>query len=197
MNKKTNVFQLTLISMLFAILIAQTFIPFLGYIPLGPIDVTIVHITVILAAVLFNPKIGAIIGTAWGLLSMLRAYIQPTPFNIVFLNPIISVVPRFLVGWLSGFIFLFLKDKLSNRMIYSLTAGVGTFLNTFLVLGSIYIFASETYAAALGISEDLLFGALTTVAGTNGIIEVIASIIILPLIAIPLSKFFKKRNSNL
>ena len=56
MNKKTDVFQLTILSMLLAILIAQTFIPMLGYIPLGPIDVTIVHITVILAAVLFGKK---------------------------------------------------------------------------------------------------------------------------------------------
>src|SRR5699024_12034604 len=97
MNKKTNVFQLTIISMLLAILIAQTFIPMLGYIPLGPIDVTIVHITVMLAAVLFGTKTGSIIGLAWGLLSMLRAYMQPTPFNIVFLNPIISVITRLIV----------------------------------------------------------------------------------------------------
>ena len=138
MNKKTDVFQLTILSMLLAILIAQTFIPMLGYIPLGPIDVTIVHITVILAAVLFGPKTGSIIGLAWGLLSMLRAYMQPTPFNIVFLNPLISVIPRLIVG-------------------------------------------HEAYAKALGIQESVLLGALGTVVATNGIIEIIASIIILPL----------------
>ena len=109
MNKKTDVFQLTILSMLLAILIAQTFIPMLGYIPLGPIDVTIVHITVILAAVLFGKKTGSIIGLAWGLLSMLRAYMQPTPFNVVFLNPLISVVPRLIVGWISAVVFIFLS----------------------------------------------------------------------------------------
>lgn len=74
MNKQTNVFKITILSMFLAILIAQTFIPMLGYIPLGPIDVTIVHVTVILVAVLFGPKMGSVLGTTWGLLSMIRAY---------------------------------------------------------------------------------------------------------------------------
>lgn len=197
MNKQTNVFQITILSMFLAILIAQTFIPMLGYIPLGPIDVTIVHITVILVAVLFGPKMGSILGATWGLLSLIRAYMQPTPFNIVFLNPAISVLPRLIVGFLSGVLFIFLSKRFSNRISYAITAGVGTLSNTVLVLGSIYLFASETYAEALGISETLLLGALATVAGTNGIIEMIASVIILPLIAIPLSKVISRRNSTM
>lgn len=197
MNKKTNVFQITIFSMFLAILIAQTFIPMLGYIPLGPIDVTIVHITVILAAVLFGTKTGAIIGLSWGLLSMLRAYIQPTPFNIVFLNPLISVLPRMIVGWLSAAIFILLKKRFSHKVSYAVTAGIGTFTNTVLVLGGIYLFAREAYAEALGISETLLLGALGTIVATNGVIEIIASIIILPLVALPLSKALKRRNSSI
>ena len=197
MNKKTDVFQLTILSMLLAILIAQTFIPMLGYIPLGPIDITIVHITVILAAVLFGTKTGSIIGLAWGLLSMLRAYIQLNPINIVFLNPFISVVPRLLVGWISAVIFNFLSHKTSDKVSYAVTAAVGTFANTFLVLGAIYLFASETYAEALGISETLLLGALGTIVATNGVIEIIASVIILPLVALPLKKALNRRSSSL
>lgn len=197
MNKQTNVFKITILSMFLAILIAQTFIPMLGYIPLGPIDVTIVHVTVILVAVLFGPKMGSVLGTTWGLLSMIRAYIQPTPFNIVFLNPVVSVLPRLIVGFLSGVLFLFFRKKFSDKVSYAVTAGIGTLTNTVLVLGSIYLFASETYAEALGISETLLLGALVTVAGTNGIIEMIASVIILPLIAIPLSKVISRRNSTM
>jgi len=63
MKKNKNVFQMTIISMLVAILFIQTFVPILGYIPLGPIDVTIVHITVILTAILFGKNTGLIIGT--------------------------------------------------------------------------------------------------------------------------------------
>lgn len=197
MKKNKNVFQMTIISMLIAILIIQTFVPILGYIPLGPIDVTIVHITVILTAVLFGSKMGLAIGTAWGILSMIRAYIQPTPFNIVFLNPLISVVPRMLVGWVSGLLFQAIKNRLSERWAYTLTALVGTLMNTVLVLGGIYLLAAETYANALGVSETALLGVLGTVVATNGVIEVVASMIILPLVSVPLARALTRRNQEM
>ena len=197
MKKNRNVFNMTIISMLIAILIIQTFVPILGYIPLGPIDVTIVHITVILTAVLFGSKMGLTIGTIWGFLSMIRAYTQPTPFNIVFLNPLISVVPRMLVGWISGLLFQWIKKHLSERLSYMVTALVGTLLNTVLVLGGIYILAAETYAHALGVPEPALLSILGTVVATNGIIEVVASMIILPLVAVPLTRFLKRRNNEM
>lgn len=196
MKKNRNVFQMTIIAMLVAILIIQTFVPILGYIPLGPIDVTIVHITVILAAVLFGSRTGLLIGMSWGILSMVRAYIQPTPFNIVFLNPLISVVPRLLVGLISGLLFSWLSKKTTSRWIYSVTALVGTVLNTVLVLGGIYLFAGETYANALGIPVSALLGALGAVIATNGIIEIIASMIILPVVAIPLGRFVKRKSND-
>lgn len=196
MKKNRNVFQMTIIAMLVAILIIQTFVPILGYIPLGPIDVTIVHITVILAAVLFGSRTGLLIGMSWGILSMVRAYIQPTPFNIVFLNPLISVVPRLLVGLISGLLFSWLSKKTTSRWIYSVTALVGTVLNTVLVLGGIYLFAGETYANALGIPVSALLGALGAVIATNGIIEIIASMVILPVVAIPLGRFVKRKSND-
>lgn len=196
MIKNRNVFQMTIIAMLVAILIIQTFVPVLGYIPLGPIDVTIVHITVILSAILFGNKTGVIIGAVWGILSMIRAYTQPTPFNVVFLNPLISVLPRAIVGWVSGLVFEALEKRTSGKWIYSVTALVGTATNTVLVLGGIYLLAGDTYAAALGVPISALLTALATIVATNGVIEVIASMIILPLVAVPLLRFLKRRNSN-
>lgn len=194
MKQKNNVFELTLMSMMVALLIIQTFIPIFGYIPLGPIDVTIVHITVILSAVLFGPKFGTIIGTIWGSLSLVRAFIQPTPFNIVFLNPLVSILPRLLVGLISAYLFKLLKIKLSTTLSYTITAAVGSLTNTILVLTSIYLFASEAYANALGIPETALLGALSTILATNGVIEVIAAIIILPILALAIDKFLKKKS---
>ena len=95
MKQSNKVFHMTVISMFLAILIIQTFVPVLGYIPLGAIDITIVHITVILAAILFGPKTGTIIGASWGLLSMTRSYVQPSITNVFFQKPLISVLPRF------------------------------------------------------------------------------------------------------
>lgn len=196
MKKNKDLFDMTIISMLIALLMIQTFVPMFGYIPLGPIDVTVVHITVILSAVLFGQRTGLLIGTIWGALSMLRAFMQPTPFNIVFLNPLISIVPRMLVGLISALVFKLLKDKLSKNLSYAITAGIGSLTNTVLVLGSIYLFASEVYANALGISETALLGALGTVVVTNGLIEAVASIVILPLLAISLEKGLKRRGKK-
>lgn len=193
MKKKPNVYQMTILSMLIAILIIQTFVPWLGYIPVGPIDATIVHITVILAAILFGSKIGLGVGTSWGLLSMLRAYMQPTAFNVVFLNPLISVVPRMLVGWISGLIFPVISKRISMRWAYSITALVGTLLNTVLVLGGIYLFAGEMYAAAMGVPETALLGILGSIVLTNGIIEIIVSMILMPLVAAPLSRALNRK----
>lgn len=197
MRRNKNVFQITMIAMILAILIIQTFVPVLGYIPLGPLDITIVHITVILSAVLFGPKIGLIVGAIWGILSMTRAFMQPTPFNVVFLNPFISVLPRLLVGWVSGVVFEFLSKRTSKRWSYSITGFIGTAINTFLVLGGIYFLAGETYAAALGIPFSALLTALGTVIVSNGLIEMIASMVILPIVAIPLKTFVTRRNTEL
>ena len=194
MKQSNKVFQMTIISMFLAILIIQTFVPVLGYIPLGAIDITIVHITVILAAILFGPKTGTIIGASWGLLSMIRSYVQPSITNVFFQNPLISVLPRLLVGLLSALLFMFIRNKISERWAYSITALVGTLLNTVLVLGSIYIFAVEAYSNATGIPETAVLGALGTVVVTNGLIEALASMVILPLLAIPLAKVLKSRN---
>lgn len=197
MRRNKNVFQITMIAMILAILIIQTFVPVLGYIPLGPLDITIVHITVILSAVLFGPKTGLIVGAIWGILSMTRAFMQPTPFNVVFLNPFISVLPRLLVGWVSGVVFEFLSKRTSKRWSYSITGFIGTAINTFLVLGGIYFLAGETYAAALGIPFSALLTALGTVIVSNGLIEMIASMVILPIVAIPLKTFVTRRNTEL
>lgn len=194
MKQSNKVFQMTIISMFLAILIIQTFVPVLGYIPLGAIDITIVHITVILAAILFGPKTGTIIGASWGLLSMIRSYVQPSITNVFFQNPLISVLPRLLVGLLSALLFMFIRNKISERWAYSITALVGTLLNTVLVLGSIYIFAVEAYSNATGIPETAVLGALGTVVVTNGLIEALASMVILPLLAIPLANVLKRRN---
>lgn len=197
MERNKNVFKMTIIAMLVAILIIQTFVPMLGYIPLGPINITIVHITVILAAILFGKKTGLIIGTIWGTLSLIRTIVQYLPTNQMFLNPLISVLPRAIVGWLSAVVFEALDKRFTGHWKYSVTAFVGTATNTVLVLGGIYLFAADLYAELFEMDVDQVFGALVAIVTTNGVIEVVASMVILPLLAIPLTKFLKGRHSGI
>ena len=48
--KKDKIFQLVFTAILISIIILQSFIPFLGNLPLLVIDITIIHITVIIGA---------------------------------------------------------------------------------------------------------------------------------------------------
>ena len=90
----------------------------------------------------------------------------------------------------------FPKRKISDKISYAITAAIGR-LQYFFVLGGIYLFASEAYAKALGIQESVLLGALGTIVATNGVIEIIASVIILPLVALPLKKVINRRTPSL
>ena len=84
----------------------------IGYIPIGPTKATIIHIPVIVAAILEGPLVGSIVGLIFGLSSILNALIFPTVTSYVFFNPLVSVVPRILVGLVAYLVFaLFKKMK--------------------------------------------------------------------------------------
>ena len=54
MNTKTKTYRLVIRAILTAIIILQTMVmPFLGFIPIGITSLTIIHITVIVAAIVF------------------------------------------------------------------------------------------------------------------------------------------------
>ena len=185
MNSRNKTFRLVLRAILLAIIIVQAMVPWLGFIPLGFISLTIIHITVIIAAVVLGPKDGMVIGLFWGIATIVRAYAMPTtPFDtLVFTNPIISVVPRVLVGLVAGlFSTGFIKNK--SITISSAFAGVlGSLVNTVLVLGFMGLFYTGATADAYGVDSALLFKTLAGVAAINGIPEAIGAGIITPLLA--------------
>ena len=91
---KTNLQKKTLTSLFIAIVILQSFIPWIGYIPIGPANVTIIHITVIAGGVILGPSVGAGIGFVWGALSLYHNMVSPTILSAIFLNPLVSILPR-------------------------------------------------------------------------------------------------------
>lgn len=103
----------------------------IGYIPIGPTKATIIHIPVIVAAILEGPLVGAIVGLIFGLSSMLNALIFPTVTSYVFFNPLVSVLPRILVGLVAYFVFaLFKKIKkpLSVTLLTLMLFAIGYYL---------------------------------------------------------------------
>jgi uncharacterized membrane protein len=145
----------------------------LGFITLGPaIAFTFVHVPAIIGAVLEGPVVGAIVGLAFGLFSLFLAGQQPAGSpNAIFVDPVISVLPRIFIGPVAWLVYRALLGAGPTAALVG--AGVaGTLTNTILVIGAI--------ALRLGVP---FFATLASVS-VNVVIEVIvASVIVLAVVS--------------
>lgn len=184
--------QLTTIGILSAISIFMG-LTGLGFIPLPFMKATIMHIPVIIGAILEGPIVGASIGLVFGLFSLYQNLTAPTLLSPILINPLISVVPRILIGIVSYYVYIFIIKRFNKESLAcSFSAALGTITNTCGVLGFTYIFALEKYANAYNVSTDAVGGMLLTIIVTNGIPECIISIIIVNVIIINIKKVIKR-----
>ena len=194
MQQANHARKISILALFAAIIIIQNYVPLIDYIPVGPLEITTIHITVIVAAILLGPVDGGIIGGIWGLVDWLRAITVTSSAlgNVVMVNPLISIVPRILIGVITGWLVNWLiKTRVPQQATFLIGAIVGSLVNTVLVLSLIYVFyhnGSQVYTA-LNLKELMPY--LLTVAGMHGIPEAIAAGIIAPLLATPLLKFSK------
>lgn len=107
--------NLTTIGILGAIVIMLGLTP-LGFIPLGVLTITSLHIPVIIAGILEGPVVGGLVGLIFGFFSLFNAMTRPTPISFVFYNPLISIMPRILIGVVTGLVYRALKDKDNNKL---------------------------------------------------------------------------------
>lgn len=193
-TQKNKTYRIAILGILSAFIIIQTFVPFLGNIPIPPLNPTIIHITVIVAAFVLSTKDGMLVGLVWGLARMVKAYTLPaSPLDLLlWTNPIIAVVPRVMVGLVAGLIFhAFLKRKQEKRGMI-IAAVLGSLTNTVLVLGFIALFYGNEYATALNVDPSNLLKVLAGIVATNGIGEAVAAGLIAPFIAKALMKVRRK-----
>ena len=192
--QKNKTYRIAILGILSAFIIIQTFVPFLGNIPIPPLNPTIIHITVIVAAFVLSTKDGMLVGLVWGLARMVKAYTLPaSPLDLLlWTNPIIAVVPRVMVGLVAGLVFhAFLKRK--QEKVGMVTAAVlGSLTNTVLVLGFIALFYGNEYATALNVDPSNLLKVLAGIVATNGLGEAVAAGLIAPFIAKALMKVRRK-----
>lgn len=183
------------IALLVAIQIILTATP-IGFIPLGPVHITIMHIPVIIGAVAMGPTAGGILGLVFGISSMVVATMRGTPDSIVFSpflskslwSVVIAVVPRVLFGLFAAWLFLALRkvQQMSTRVAAGITAGVSTLLHSVMVLGSIYLFLGRMYADLMNIAYNTLLGIMALVIVQNGVLEAIAAVVITVALVKPL-----------
>lgn len=205
MKTLKDVRSLTLIGVLLAIEIILAFTPF-GFIPLGFTKAATIHIPVIIGAIFLGPVGGAILGLAFGILSVIINTISPAATSFVF-SPfitiagiggniwslVIALVPRILIGVTSYYIFKGVQKVAKSKGIAFAAAGlVGSLTNTILVMSGIFIFFGGEYAAAKGVGVDALLGVIMGIVGVNGVPEAIVAAIVVSAVSKVLSITFLK-----
>lgn len=107
--------NLTTVGILGAIVIMLGLTP-LGFIPLGVLTITSLHIPVIIASILEGPVVGGLVGMIFGFFSLFNAMTRPGPISFVFYNPLISILPRILIGVVTGLVYKALKNKDNKKL---------------------------------------------------------------------------------
>ena len=174
-TKKLEVRKMAIIGVLAAISIMLSMTP-LGFIPLGPVNASIMHIPVIIGAVLEGPLVGITVGLIFGATSLFRALTMPTITSFALINPLVSILPRVLIGIVAYYVYK-LTIKLTKNTCVSgwITGVIGSLVNTIGVLGMIYILYGARYAEALGKSASAAKTLILTLIATNGIPEAIVA----------------------
>lgn len=167
--KVLNVRRMAIIGILGAISVVLGLTP-LGFIPVGPTRATTMHIPVIIGAILEGPIVGAIVGLIFGIFSIFQAITNPTPVSVVFLNPIVSVLPRVLIGITAYYAYTGVK-KMGNK-------------NTFTILSIIWI----------AIIAYLSYGVYSTIKSSGSILMVLMNILLIIMVFIMM--YYTSKNQN-
>ena len=165
------------IAIFFAVMITIHFTTsfILHFVPSG-IQPTLVHIPVVIASIIYGPRIGATLGLLMGLFSLTMNTLVLTPASYLFspfvpngnfYSLLIAIVPRILIGITPYYIYQLMRNRTGL-----ITAGiVGSMTNTVFVLSGIYFFFGSQFKG--GINDFLAL-----IVSTNSLIEVIATVLI-------------------
>jgi uncharacterized membrane protein len=149
----------------------------LGFIVWGSVSLTLMHIPVIIGAVLEGPIVGLVIGLIFGLASMLRAAVAPnSPADLLFLNPLIAVLPRLFIGPVAWLVFRALRQWPVAGWIGAGIAGALT--NTTLVLGMIGVLGTLGAIDIVSLMGEAFWPVIGGVFVANGLPEAAVSAVL-------------------
>lgn len=163
------------LALFIAIIIIMAFTP-IGYIKTLGLEITLIVVPVTVGAIILGPGSGAILGAVFGLTSFFQCF-GMSPFGAALLEInlvstfILCLVPRILMGWLTGLIFLGVK-KFNKNVSYIVASLAGPLLNTILFMTTLVLLFYHTeyiQGLAKGSSNVIMF--VVTFIGINGLVE--------------------------
>ena len=183
MKKQTfSIRAMTQLALLTAITLVLAYTP-IGYLPLGPFNVSFLAVPVCIGAVVMGPGVGAFLGLVFGLTSFGNALSGGSAMGVALLSVspagyfVQSVVGRVLMGLCVGLIFRALSRLTKRSLASYVTAAVcAPLLNTVFYMGLMcLIFYNCAYVqnlvATTGAANPILF--VLAVVGVQGLIEIL------------------------
>jgi uncharacterized membrane protein len=184
---RRRIVEITTTGLFVAIIVTMTFVPNLGYITINYLSITTLHIPVIIGSAILGPLGGFILGLTWGITSLI--YSLSRPEGVIFMNPMISVLPRVVVGLVVGYLSVWPIFKLSAKNSVSRFLAIphvhdvglailGTLTNTVLVLSAIALFSSTI----LWPFNQTFSKIIAVILSLNGSVELVSAIILVPIV---------------
>ena len=182
--------ELTIVGLLAAITIILGLSGY-GIMALGPLNVTTLHVPTLIGALVEGPKVGGFVGFIFGCYSLWQNITAPNILSPLFINPIISVLPRVLFPILAYLVYLVLwKVPQGPRII--VTAFMGTIFHTIMVMGLIFLLYADMFALKMNLSPDQVLGSILFLSATHGIPEAVFAAVIVTPVAMALRKVLRK-----
>ena len=141
--------EFTIVFSLASLILGETPI---GYIKIGSaLEITLLHIPVILAVIFGGLVPGVATGLVFGLSSFVKNLTTASSLGNFFVNPLVSILPRVVFP---AVVYLVYKALTSLPHIPRIVSGlvataVGTFAHTMLVMMSIFAFYGDTFLKEL------------------------------------------------
>lgn len=113
-----------------------------GFIRIGEsVEITIIHIPVLIGAIFGGKKVGMYLGLIFGIGSLSAALIYPGGIAIFFVNPLVSILPRVIFGLAIWYIYEGVKKVIKNESVgIAVSMGLSTLLHTLLVVPLLFLF---------------------------------------------------------
>lgn len=191
-NTRVNIRRITVAGVLSALTIVLNYTPLaFMLIPGLQVQITFMHVPVIIGAILEGPIVGAVIGLMFGIFSLYTAIITPLPIAFAFINPLVSVLPRIMIGIVAYYTFILFKNifkQKNNTLPIGAAAVTGTLTNTIGVLGMIYVLYAQRFVEALGIKNVPPLAVIFGLSMPNAPLELAAAVLIVIPVVIAINR---------
>ena len=177
-TNSTRTVKMVQMAILAAIMLIMAFTP-VGYLKTAGIEISFMTIPVVVGAIVIGPGGGAILGGVFGATSFIQCFgMSVFGAALLSINPfytfILCMIPRILMGWLTGIVFKALNRPGRNKLVsFGVSSLSGALFNTiFFMTFLIVLFGNTEYIKSF--QGDLgLIPFILAFVGINGLVEAI------------------------